>query len=218
MSMFLEKTHAHNLNDTCKLFANHFSSVYVKNNLSNDILESLSVKIHDLNINSMSITENEISDYLLSINDKSSIGPDGIPPIFKKKCYSVLVKPLHYLFNLSLSTGVFPSFWKKSFITPIHKSGSKIDISNYRPISKFSSIPKLFEAIISKKLSSILLNYISPTQHGFLAKQSIFTNLLVYQNYLTNALDEGLQVDALYTDFQKPFDKVDHILLYYLLY
>lgn len=165
----------------------------------------------------MYISEDEIADYLISIDDKSSTGPDGIPPIFLKKCFSVLVKPLHYLFNLSLSTGVFPTFWKKSFVTPIHKSGSKNDICNYRAISKLSAIPKLFEAIISKKLSSILLNYISPAQHGFLMKHSIFTNLLVYQNFLTNALDQGLQVDTIYTDFQKAFDKVDHILLYYKL-
>jgi hypothetical protein len=51
----------------------------------------------------------------------------------------------------------------------------------------------------------------------FLAKHLIFTNLLVYQNYLTNALDQGLQIDTIYTDFQKAFDKVDHILLYYKL-
>lgn len=42
-----------------------------------------------------------------------------------------------------------------------------------------SIIPKLCKAIISKKLSSLLLYHISPTQHGFLAKHSIFTNLLV---------------------------------------
>lgn len=111
--------------------------------------------MHDININSMNITEDEISDYIISIDDKSSTGPDGISPIFLKKCFSVLVKPLHYLFNLSLSTGVIPTFWKKSFITPIHKSGSKSDICYYRPISKLSAILKLFVAIISKKQSSI---------------------------------------------------------------
>jgi len=185
--------------------------------LSDDILESFNANIHDINIKSITISENEVSDYLISINDKSTTIPDGIQSVFLKKCFLVHVKPLHYLFNFSLSTGVFPSFCKKSFITTIHKSGRKNDIRNYRPISKLSTIPKLFEAIIFKKLSSILLNYISPTQHGFLVEHSIFTNLLVYQNYLTNALDQGFQVDTIYTDFLKAFDKVDHILLYYKL-
>jgi hypothetical protein len=67
----------------------------------------------------MTISEDEISDYLIFIDDKSPTGPDDIAPIFLKKCFSVLVKLLHYFFNLFLSTGVFSSFWKKSFITHI---------------------------------------------------------------------------------------------------
>lgn len=149
--MFFNNSTAHSLEEISQLFANHCSSVYSLNKIADYILESLNVNMHDININSMNISENEISDYLISIDDKSSTGPDGISPIFLKKCFLVLVNLLHYLFNLSLSLGVFPAFWKKSFITPIHKSGSKNDICNYRPISKLSAIPKLFEAIISKK-------------------------------------------------------------------
>lgn len=54
----------------------------------------------------------------------------------------------------------------------------------------------------------------------FLAKHSIFTNynifinILTYYNFLISALDEGYQVDSIYTEFEKAFDKVDHILLY----
>lgn len=62
-------------------------------------------------------------------------------------------------------------------------------LSNYHPISKLSIISKLFEAIISKNLSSLLINYTSSGQHSFLSKYSIFTNISVYQNFSFNALD-----------------------------
>lgn len=75
----------------------------------------------------------------------------------------------------------------------------------------------MFEAIISKKLSNLLNNNISLSQHGFVPKHSIQINLLLYHNYLVKALNQGFQVDAIYTDFQKAFDKVNHNLLYYKL-
>lgn len=143
--------------------------------------------------------------------------PAGIPPLFLKMCRYIIAKPLYYLFNLSLSEGLFPEYWKKSFISPILKSGNKNNVRNYRPISRLSIIPKVFEAIISKKISNLLSNSISLSQHGFLPKHSINTNLLVYQNFFINSLDQGYQVDLIYTDFEKAFDKVNHSLLFFKL-
>ena len=39
---------------------------------------------------------------------------------------------------------VFPEIWKESYIIPLHKSGNKNEVSNYRGIAKLSSIPTLF--------------------------------------------------------------------------
>lgn len=39
------------------------------------------------------------------------------------------------------------------------------------------------------------------------------TNLCLYTQFLSDALDGGLQVDAIYTDFLKAFDKIDHNIL-----
>ncbi len=43
--------------------------------------------------------------------------------------------------------------------------------------------------------------------------RSVETNLLIYTNYLSEALENGSQVDAVYTDFSKAFDSVNHELL-----
>jgi len=103
------------------------------------------------------------------------------------------------------------------YITPIYKSGDKSNVRNYRPISKLSVIPKLFEAIITKKLTTLLVNYISPTQHGFLPKHSILTNLFTYQTHLLQSYDQNCQVDSIYTYFKKAFDKVNHNILLFKL-
>lgn len=48
----------------------------------------------------------------------------------------VLVNSLHLMLNKSLSTVYFPDIWKESFVTPIHKSDDKHDVTNYKDISK----------------------------------------------------------------------------------
>lgn len=50
-------------------------------------------------------------------------------------------------------------------------------------------------------------------QHGFVKDKSTTTNLLLFSNFLFESMDARVQVDVVYTDFQKAFDKVDHILL-----
>lgn len=39
------------------------------------------------------------------------------------------------------------------------------------------------------------------------------TNLLDFTDYLVNAMDKRLQVDVVYTDFSKAFDKINHDML-----
>ena len=58
---------------------------------------------------------------------------------------------LTYLFNLILSTGIYPDEWKWAHITPIFKSGKVSDLSNYRPISILSPVSKLFAWLIFYK-------------------------------------------------------------------
>lgn len=74
-------------------------------------------------------------------------------------------------------------------------------------------MPKIFENIVADKLSSLLKYVIINEQYGFMAGQSVSTNLLLYHICVNLAIEEGSQVDAVYTDFKKAFDSVDHTLL-----
>lgn len=43
------------------------------------------------------------------------------------------------------------------------------------------------------------------------------TNLLLYQNDITGNVESGMQIDCVYTDFSKVFDRVCHAVLIYKL-
>ena len=44
--------------------------------------------------------------------------------------------------NISFATGVFPEKLKAAKVIPIHKKDSKLECSNYRPISLLTNIDK----------------------------------------------------------------------------
>lgn len=114
---------------------------------------------------------------------------------------------------MSLKSGEFLDCWKQSFIIPIHKSGSKSNVDNYRPIDKLQLIPKIFEAVVKRKLYAAVRNHISECQHGFVSGRSTSTNLVIFTNYCLLNMEKRLQVDCIYTDFSKAFDRVNHNVL-----
>jgi len=55
--------------------------------------------------------------------------------------------------------------------------------------------------------NDIVTHYINRLyQHGFVAKNSCFTNLLKTLEVRTDALDSGYDVDVVYLDYSKAFD------------
>lgn len=193
--------------DTANLFAQHFSSVYSEESLCSPCF----TYDHHISpsLSCIEISEDNVYKKLCGIKPLSSYGPDGVPPIVLKKCATQLVIPLTYLFNRSILEGYIPKPWKKSFVKPFHKSGNKADVQNYRPISNISAVPKLFESIVYDKVKDILNPLITEQQHGFVKFRSTSTNLISFYQFLTSVLDQGDQVDVLYSDFSKAFDKVN---------
>jgi hypothetical protein len=55
-----------------------------------------------------------------------------------------------------------------------------------------------------------LKNLMSINQHGFMKNRSTITNLLEYASFVLNSIEDGNQVDSVYTDFSKAFDRVRH--------
>jgi ribonucleases P/MRP protein subunit RPP40 len=51
---------------------------------------------------------------------------------------------------------------------------------------------------------------IRDSQHGFRRGRSCLINILIFLDKVTLAADEGHDVDAIYLDFAKAFDKVPH--------
>jgi hypothetical protein len=160
-----------------------------------------------------SISTDDILRHLLKLKPSSASGDDALPGFILKDCAQILVTPLHFLYNLILTTSVYPCLWKVGKICPMFKSDKKNIISNYRPVTILPHISKVFESIIYSYIYTNVQNVISEHQHGFFRGRSTSTNLSCISHFISAALDKNTQVDVIYTDFSKAFDRIDHNIL-----
>ena len=73
-------------------------------------------------------------------------GPDSISSYILKSTASSIASPRSHIFNLSISSGLFPLTWKSSHIVPIPKSSPpSMSPSDFHPISLLSLVSKLLE-------------------------------------------------------------------------
>jgi hypothetical protein len=198
--------------DISNAFSDYFSSVY------NQIAPDLDISYGDISAtgdfcNDLGISFSELDYSFRKLKSKRSSGPDQIPAYLLKNSSTEFRDIFHFLFNLSIKSGIFPTLWKTTKVIPIHKKGDKSDIENYRPVAIISTPAKLMEIILHKRLWDSVSHLIIDEQHGFRPTRSIVTNLLCFNTFVEKRLDERSQVDVVYTDFQKAFDKVDHDIL-----
>jgi hypothetical protein len=125
------------------------------------------------------IREIEFLNSLKKLKTKLSLRPDNIPPYILKGCSDFLVKPLHYLFNLSLKSNCFPNFWKIVKVVPIPRRGASRYFQS-QPIAILSFPAKGFECIIYNRLFAHIKKFITLFQHGFFPSRSINSNLISF--------------------------------------
>ena len=89
----------------------------------------------------------EIEDVISSFDSNKSVGPNSIPTKILKLLKDYISSQLSEIFNISFSSGIFPSILKTAKVIPIHKKDSKLDFSNYRPMSLLSNIEKKFRKV-----------------------------------------------------------------------
>ena len=197
--------------DKANLFADYFSSVF---------FESSSFECGNLGLNcafpileELSINENLVLELCKTIDINKSRGPDDLPAIILKNCAHSLSHSLCQIFKKICQTSTYPESWKQSLVVPIHKKGSKQDVSNYRPVSLIDLASKIFEYCLFLALYNHLYPFFDDAQYGFRKRRSCVLQLLKHLDLIYKAIEQNKPVDVIYTDFEKAFDKVDHDIL-----
>ena len=168
-------------------------------------------------VNKFFMSESDIMDCIKTIKIKNCEGIDRIPQRILVDGASHLVAPLSLLFKMIYYKKEIPKQWLMAKVTPIHKKGSKHEISNYRPISNLCSTSKIFEKLIQKRIGEIEIDcdidITGKEQHGFKKSKSTATAGLIIQSLIARALDRGEYSIMASVDLTAAFDVVNIELL-----
>jgi hypothetical protein len=150
-----------------------------------------------------------------AIESKSSCDADGISMKILKMVSLEISIPLTHIFNLSMSSGIFPSALKISRVVPIFKSGDPTLCDNYRPIALLSSVSKTLEKIIAIRLTNHLDDHkiLYPGQFGFQRRRNTEQDLIRVHNYITEKLNNNEYCIGVFLDLKKAFDVCTHEIL-----
>ena len=196
------------------LFAKFFASVYIESSHFIPVEEVNTCRI----LEQIQFDEKEVLILCKDAKTNKSRGPDDIPPLlFKKTCLSI-THSLSQIFRKIIQTGIFPAVWKTATVVPLFKKGDRSQVSNYRPVSFLATAGKFFEAIIFKRLYDHCSPLFSKSQFGFRKNRSTVLQLLTFLQKVYKGIETNNDIDVIFTDFSKAFDKVDHGILLQKLY
>ena len=156
------------------------------------------------------VTEFHVSLVVSELKDAAA-GIDGISSKLLKAIMPSILKHVTYLMNLCLASNTFPTVFKTAVITPIYKSGSPTQFSNYRPISVLPVLSKILERIMYNQLLSFIHehNILYDKQFGFRSKHSAYMPLALLHDFVTASLTDGRKAAAIYLDLARAFDTVN---------
>ena len=149
-------------------------------------------------------------------------GPDTIPnEVLRLGTTTSLFHHLAKLFTSSIQLGYIPTAWKIATLRMLLKPDKLPSLTtSYRPISLISSIMKLFERVIEKRLRSHLerIGFINKHQSGFRRAKSTDDHLFRLSQSIMESFNKGEHVVAAFLDVEKAFDNVWHNGLRYKIF
>ena len=104
---------------------------------------------------------------------------------------------------------------KSSMVTPIYKGKSKLQVSNYRPVSVLPILSKVLEKLMFNRLVNFLekREIIYENQYDFQKSKSTTHAVFDIHTRIVKALDQGNLASSVFLDFAKTFGTVDHHIL-----
>ena len=176
---------------------------------------SLKPPQNESSLSEIIITNKDIKEAMDDMTITLAPGSDRITASICKEYANQLMYPIKKIWQASLESGKVPEGTAQAVITSIYKGGVKSNEENYQPMALNNRLPKIFKRIQKKSMVEYLESnrVMNLTQHGLTHKRSTITQILSFYEDIVSKQENRDDADAIYLDFSKSIDKVDHNIL-----
>ncbi|KAL0832236.1 hypothetical protein ABMA28_001686 [Loxostege sticticalis] len=207
---------------TTKDIADNFANGFEK--AVKDIVPRCSLKLTnsltyrrpvDSSILFQKVSQDKVNQVIKRLNSNKAPGPDGIRVADLKVVDKHISLPIANLINRSIVSGEYPDDLKIGCVRPVFKKGKHDVYSNYRPITLLSSVDKIVEKVVCEQIHNFYRKHdvINKNQFGFQAGKSTTDLLSKFTDEVNEHLNHRKCVLALFIDFSRAFDTLQHQLL-----
>ena len=161
------------------------------------------------------VTESKVRMIMSALNIGKATGLDKISPFVWNNLHDIGAENIAILFNSMIDKCKYPERLKETLIHPIHKAGSKMCVSNYRPISVTNSLNKVIEREIYDQLDEYLREHdlMDKYQYGFVKQKGCTDVIAKVISLISSTIDNRKSSVLISLDLSKAFDSIEHDVL-----
>lgn len=154
------------------------------------------------------IKKEELKEAIKEMKNGKAPGYDKITAEMIKNMGERGTQKLLEIFNKVWEEEKIPKDWEIGLIVPIYKKGDNKDCNNYRGITLLSTIMKLFEKIMEKRLRKEIEPKLTEAQSGFRKGRSTQDHVFTIKEIIKRTLSRAKTVYLAFMDMEKAFDRV----------
>ena len=151
------------------------------------------------------------------LKNNKAISFDLVSNEMLKTSKLIISSQLLNIFNSILQSTTYPSVWKKSILTPLHKSESLTDPSNFRGVAVNSCLGKLFNKLLQSRLEKkcikegLINNSQGSGKRGSRTADHLMIIRFLIDKYVTVG---GKKLYSCFFDIRRAYDTVPRIQLF----
>ena len=157
----------------------------------------------------------EVEKQVKSIDTTKSSGIEFLKSSILKTILLHILPEFTTLLNRSITEQIIPPKWKLSQIIPIPKITKAYDPGDYRPIALLAIPGKILERLVVAQSMAYLEQHslLTNCQDGYRKGRSTLSSTTTLTNHIYHNIEGGWVTSAVFIDFRKAFDCVNHDIL-----